>query len=85
VGTIIPVDPARAPAERNRWIQAENELIRAVVQQEGAVLADMGAAFGADQGQWPALFFDDVHPNEDGYGRISDAFFQAITRARGVR
>ena len=83
VGTIVPVNPARAPAERNRWIQSENELIRAMVRQEGATLADVGAAFGADQGQWPALFFDDVHPNEDGYARIGDAFFQAITRARG--
>ena len=85
VGTIIPAHPGLAPAERNRWIQAENELIRALAQQEGAVLADTWAAFGADQGQWPALFFDDLHPNEDGYARIGEAFFQALTRSRGAR
>jgi lysophospholipase L1-like esterase len=85
VGTITPANPSPAADARNRWIQAQNDLIRAMVQQEGAVLAETWAAFGTDQGQWPALFFDEVHPNDDGYTRISEAFFQAITRSRGAR
>jgi lysophospholipase L1-like esterase len=82
VGTIVPAHPGLVPAERNRWIQLENDLIRAMVQQEGAVLADTWGAFGPDQGAWSPLFFDDLHPNEGGYARISDAFFQAIAGGR---
>jgi lysophospholipase L1-like esterase len=85
VGTIIPADPDVSVNERNRWIQLENDLIRPMVQQEGAVLADTWAAFGPDASQWPPLFFDLLHPNDAGYARISDAFFQAITRSRGAR
>ena len=88
VGTIIPTNPAytdRMPVERNRWVQQENELIRSMVQQEGAVLAETSAAFGTDPAAWPPLFFDQLHPVEAGYARISDAFFQAITSSRGTR
>jgi lysophospholipase L1-like esterase len=85
VGTIIPADPDVSVAERNRWIQLENDLVRPMVQQEGAVLADTWAAFGTDASQWPPLFFDLLHPNDAGYARISDAFFQAITRGRAGR
>jgi lysophospholipase L1-like esterase len=88
IGTIIPANPAytdRMPVERNRWIQQQNDLIRSMVQQEGAVLAETAAAFGADPALWPPLFFDQLHPVEAGYARISDAFFQAITRSRGSR
>jgi lysophospholipase L1-like esterase len=88
VGTIIPANPAyadRMPVERNRWIQLENDLIRSMVQQEGAVLAETWAAFGSDPSLWPPLFFDQLHPADAGYARISDAFFQAITRGRGAR
>jgi lysophospholipase L1-like esterase len=85
VGTIIPGDPDVSAVERNRWIQLQNDLIRPMVQQEGVVLADTWAAFGSDASQWPPLFFDLVHPNDAGYARISDAFFQAITRGRAAR
>jgi lysophospholipase L1-like esterase len=88
VGTIIPTNPAytdRMPVERNRWVQLQNDLIRPMVQQEGAVLAETAAGFGTDPALWPPLFFDHLHPVEAGYARISDAFFQAITRSRGSR
>jgi acyl-CoA thioesterase-1 len=88
VGTIIPVNPAfpeLKAADRNEWVRLENELIRPMVQQEGAVLADSFAAFGSSQSLWPDLFFDQAHPNDDGHARIADAFFQAITRSRGGR
>jgi lysophospholipase L1-like esterase len=87
VGTIVPSNPASSLThpDRNRWTQAENELIRRMVQEEGAVLAETWAAFGSDPNVWPSLFFDQNHPNDEGYARISDAFLQAITRARGAR
>jgi lysophospholipase L1-like esterase len=88
VGTIIPANPAytdRMPVERNRWIQLENDLIRSMVQQEGAVLAETWTAFGTDPTLWPPLFFDQLHPVDAGYARIADAFFRAITGSRGAR
>jgi lysophospholipase L1-like esterase len=87
VGTIVPSNPASSLThpDRNRWTQTQNDLIRPMVQQEGAVLAETWAAFGTDPNVWPSLFFDQNHPNDEGYARISDAFFQAITRARGSR
>ncbi|MET0555651.1 MAG: GDSL-type esterase/lipase family protein [Vicinamibacteria bacterium] len=88
VGTIIPTNPAytdRMPVERNRWVALQNDLIRTMVQQEGAVLAETAAGFGTDPTLWPPLFFDQLHPVEAGYARITDAFFQAITRSRGTR
>ena len=85
VGTIIPGDPDVSAIDRNRWIQAQNDLIRPMVLQEGAVLAETWASFGGEASLWPPLFFDLVHPNDEGYARISDAFFQAITRSRGAR
>jgi hypothetical protein len=30
------------------------------------------------------LFFDHVHPNNDGYDLMADVFFRAITTARGT-
>jgi lysophospholipase L1-like esterase len=83
--TIRTARAAGMPVERNRWIQQQNDLIRSMVQQEGAVLAETAAAFGTDPALWPPLFFDQLHPAEAGYARISDAFFQAITRSRGSR
>jgi lysophospholipase L1-like esterase len=87
VGTIPPVDPtASAPrvADRNYWVRIQNELIRPMVAQEGAVLADAWTAFGPES-QWPDLFFDFLHPNDGGHERIAGAFAQAITRPRGTR
>lgn len=87
VGTIVPVDPsATAPrvADRNYWVKIQNELIRPMVIEEGAVLADAWTAFGPES-QWPSLFFDFLHPNDEGHERIATAFAQAITRPRGAR
>lgn len=87
VGTIVPVDPtSTAPrvADRNYWVKIQNELIRPMVIAEGAVLADAWIAFGPES-QWPALFFDFLHPNDEGHEKIATAFAQAITRPRGAR
>lgn len=86
VATLPPVNPAyenRSAADRNAWILAINVNIRAMVREEGAVLADVHSAFPAQETDLPALFADHVHPNDDGYERIAEAFFRAITGPRG--
>jgi lysophospholipase L1-like esterase len=47
VGTIPPVNPAfadKSPPERQDWVKKMNDLIRPMVAQEGALLADVHAA-----------------------------------------
>jgi lysophospholipase L1-like esterase len=87
VGTIIPVNPAyvdRLAEARNAWIVATNALIRPMVQEEGAVLADLHAAFEEEAaGDLSALFSDHVHPNDRGYGAMAREFFRAITAPVG--
>jgi lysophospholipase L1-like esterase len=62
-----------------------NELIKGLAKSEGALLADLNAAFKA-KGNLPALFdpsdSQGVHPNDAGYDVIADAFFKTIAGAR---
>ena len=83
LATLPPVNPAVNPG-RNVWHDQMNELIKALARSEGAILADVNAAFKA-KGSLPALFSGDpngVHPNDAGYDVMADAFFKAITGAR---
>jgi lysophospholipase L1-like esterase len=70
----------RATPERNQWLRSLNELIRAMVVEEGAALVDLEKAF-LDEGELRGLFTDHVHPNDRGYKIIAEAFFDAITAA----
>jgi lysophospholipase L1-like esterase len=87
VGTIIPANPAyvdRLADARNAWIVATNARIRPMAQEEGAVLADLHAAFEEEAaGDLPALFSDHVHPNDRGYDAIARELFRAITAPVG--
>lgn len=87
VGTLIPVNPAytdRMAYERNVWVVETNERIRAMVKEEGAILADLHAGFTARGGSnLETLFVDHVHPNDDGYEVMATEFFRAITSPRG--
>jgi lysophospholipase L1-like esterase len=85
VATLPPVNPAyldRSAADRNSYILALNVNIRAMAREEGAILADLHAAFPSQESELPDLFADHVHPNDDGYELIADAFFRAITSRR---
>jgi len=80
VSTIIPPNPSQTPPERNEWVVAMNEKIKALARQEGAALADSYGAF-TRAGNLPSLFFDHVHPSDAGYQLIAGAFFTAIARS----
>jgi lysophospholipase L1-like esterase len=81
VGTIIPVntgfDP-RVPESRNEWVRDVNDLIRPMVEEEGAVLADLYEAF-MEVPDFHTLFEDHVHPNDAGYEIIATVLFEALT------
>jgi lysophospholipase L1-like esterase len=83
VGTIPPVNTAyadRSPPERQEWVKRMNELVRPMVAQEGAALADVHAAM-LREGDVTALFVDHVHPNDRGYQIMAREWFRAITTA----
>jgi len=82
IATITPANTGydfRAPPFRNQLSASQNELIREMAAEEGAVLVDLEAAFLAfGRPQDSGLLFDHVHPNDDGYQVIADTFLEAI-------
>jgi hypothetical protein len=52
--------------------------IRELARAEGAVVADLEAAFLA-RPALRALYTDHIHPNDEGYEVMAQAFFEAIT------
>jgi lysophospholipase L1-like esterase len=83
LATIIPANPAKAPAGRNAWYDEMNARIKVLAQQQQVTLADLSADFKAT-GNLAALFADDVHPNDAGYQVLAQGWFKAITRARSA-
>ena len=83
LATIIPANPAMAPAGRNAWYDDMNVRIKALAQEQKVALADLNADFKA-AGSLPALFADDVHPNDAGYQVMAQGWWKAITRARSA-
>jgi acyl-CoA thioesterase-1 len=84
LATLPPANPAVNDG-RNQWNDQMNVLIKGLAQSEGALLADLNAAFKA-KGNLPGLFDpsdpNGVHPNDAGYDVIADAFLKAITGPR---
>jgi lysophospholipase L1-like esterase len=83
LATIIPANPAIESTARNAWIDGMNILIKALAREEGALIADLNAAFRAEP-SLPALFDDHVHPNDRGYEVMAQGFFRAITQSRSA-
>jgi lysophospholipase L1-like esterase len=80
VGTIPPVNPNfvdRDATERNQWVTRMNGLIRPMVLQEGAVLADIQAVF-LKEANLAGLFADRLHPNDRGYLIMSREWMRAM-------
>jgi lysophospholipase L1-like esterase len=81
MGTIPPVNvgyDARVPPARQDWVHRMNELLREIAFEEDVPVADLEEAFLAEPAL-PPLFFDHVHPNDDGYDIIAREFFEAVT------
>ena len=83
LATIIPGNPTMVPASRNAWFDEMNARIKALAQEQKVTLADLNAEFKA-AGSLPALFADDVHPNDAGYQAMAQGWFKAIARARSA-
>jgi lysophospholipase L1-like esterase len=81
LGTIIPANPAilETQPDRNQWVAAMDARIREMARAEGAVVADLEAAF-LRESSLPRLFADHVHPSDAGYEVMAQAFFEAITQ-----
>ncbi len=77
LATLPPVNPALAPASRNQWVKDLNDLLKPMAREEGAVVADLHAAFMKQQ-NLPSLFSDDVHLNQAGYAVVAQAVLEAI-------
>jgi lysophospholipase L1-like esterase len=83
LATIIPVNPARAPEGRQKWIDDMNVAIRALAQRRQVLLADLNAEMKAAP-SLAGLFSDDVHPNDAGYQAMAQGWFKAVTRSRSA-
>jgi len=79
LATLLPQRPPGIRALAPASIPPTNAGIRDVAAKEGAVLVDLFAAF---DGQTSTLIGNDgLHPNEAGYQKMAEVFFDAI-RAR---
>ncbi len=80
VGTLLPEDRCGCRAfdfvDGRDDIVAANAQIRVMAASEGASLVDLYSGFA---GQTMALLsFDGLHPNDTGYGKMAEIFFDAI-------
>ena len=84
VATITPVNVGyddRAPADRNDWAAIQNNFIRQIADQEGAVVVDLNGAFVRSGLVGDALFRDHIHPQAVGYQIMAQTWFDAISKA----
>jgi acyl-CoA thioesterase-1 len=68
--------------KRHDMVPGFNNLVRMLATEQAVPLVDVYSALNTD----PKLYigFDGLHPNADGYAKIADAFFDAITRTLEV-
>lgn len=80
LATILPPNEGfdwRAPPQRTEWVSIQDEHIRVMAQEEGALLVDLEAAF-LQAGPLDALFEDHIHPTAEGFELMASTFFEAI-------
>jgi lysophospholipase L1-like esterase len=76
LATLLPQRPGGQRAFAPASIQPANVEIRAIAAREGAVLVDLFAAFDGQTGT--LLGPDGLHPNDAGYQKMAEVFFEAI-------
>jgi lysophospholipase L1-like esterase len=79
IGTLLPQRVGGSRAYAPTLIQPANDQIRAMAAGESVVLVDLYQAFAGHE--TTLLGADGLHPNEAGYDKIAETFFDAI-RAR---
>jgi acyl-CoA thioesterase-1 len=82
LSTIIPGNDVwadRVPPERQQWIREQNERIKALGRELRVPVADPYRYF-TEVSPVSSLFVDHVHPNDQGYEMIAQAFFVAVTQ-----
>ncbi len=76
LATIPPIVPGRPRGLAWSLVPEMNSNLRSLAASEGVPLADVEAGFGSAFEQY--LGFDGLHPNEAGYAKIAEVFFNAI-------
>ena len=83
VATLAPPRPGGGKAISQFLIDDFNGRVRALANTEGAVLVDVYLGLLSDVQRYIGV--DGLHPNEAGYAKIADLFFQAIQNTFEVR
>jgi lysophospholipase L1-like esterase len=76
LGTLLPQRPDACRGYAPFLISPTNDLIRGVAITEGATLVDLYQAFAGMENT--LLGEDGLHPNEAGYEKMAETFFEAI-------
>ena len=83
IATMLPPRPGGNRTIAQVFIDDYNNRMKALAASEGAVLVDIYAALLPEVNRWIGV--DGLHPNEAGYTKIADVFFQAIQANFEVR
>jgi lysophospholipase L1-like esterase len=83
IATMCPPRPGGSKAIGQLYIDDYNNRMRALAASEGAVLVDIYGALLPEVTRYIGI--DGLHPNEAGYAKIADVFFQAIQANFEVR
>ena len=83
IATMLPPRPGGNRTIAQVFIDDYNNRMRALAASEGAVLVDVYAVLLPEVNRYIGV--DGLHPNEAGYTKIADIFFQAIQASFEVR
>jgi acyl-CoA thioesterase-1 len=81
LATLPPQNPNGPKGQNASLVPKLNEAIVQVAANKGAVLVDINAAFGGDL---TLISADGLHPNQLGYQRMADTFFEVLRRTLEV-
>jgi lysophospholipase L1-like esterase len=76
LGTLLPERAGACRGYAPGLVAPANDQIRAMAAAEGAFVVDLYAAFGGVAGD--LIGTDGLHPNEAGYRKIAETFFEEI-------
>src|SRR5688500_19865001 len=83
IGTPVPGRPGGNKTIDPFLLRDYADRMRAIAAQEGAVLVDLYALMLPDVFRYIGV--DGLHPNEAGYARMAELFYEAIQRELEVR